>query len=152
MKFTPKTDDELAMDGLLQPGIYPFVVAKAEDTTSKRSGNDMLKLQLEVYGDGSRKVHVFDYLMESVADRLAKFCKNVGLGDKYDSGELDAYDCEGKEGWVCIKIQPAKDAYEPKNIVSYYCQKPERPTSDGPTPGAAKASRQNLDDLEDVPF
>lgn len=124
MKFVPKTADEIAMDGLLKEGKYPFKVIEAEETTSKKSGAPMLKLKLLVYGEGNRQATVFDYLMESVADRLYKFCLAVGLSDKYDAGELEAYDCADREGWAHIKIQPAKDGYEPKNIIGYYCQEP----------------------------
>lgn len=134
MRFQPKSADEIALDGLFPEGKYPFSIAKAEETTSKKTGAPMLKLQLIIYGDGNRQTTVFDYLMESVADRLYKFCALVGLEDQYNAGELEAYHCEGKEGWVHIKIQPAKDGFEPRNVVGYYCQEPKREAGSIPPP------------------
>ena len=155
MRFTPKTPDEIALDGLLPEGKYPFTVVAADETTSKKSGAPMLKLKLLVYGEGNRQTTVYDYLMESVADRLYKFCSLVGLEQAYDAGALKAYDCMGKEGWVHIKIQPAKDGFEPKNIVSYYCQEPERKTEAMP-PAPRREARalppaMGLDD-DEIPF
>ncbi len=151
MKFAPKSQEELALAGLLPAGKYPFEVIKAEDKTSKTSGNEMLALQLKVYGEGERVATVFEYLMASNEQRLNQFCVMTGLQEKYESGELEAFDCEGRTGWVCIKIQPAKDGYDPKNIVSYYCAKPETTLAGVPASRLAAAPK-DMDDLDAIPF
>jgi hypothetical protein len=131
MKFAPRTAEELALDGLFPAGKYPFEVIKSEDKVSK-SGNEMLALQLKVYGEGERVTTVFEYLMASNQQRLNQFCTFTGLQAKYEAGELEAADCVGRDGWVCIKVQPAKDGYDPKNVVNYYCPKPEGTVAGAP--------------------
>ena len=153
MKFAPKSPEELALAGLLPAGKYPFEVIKAEDKVSKASGNDMIALQLKVYGEGERSGIVFEYLMASNEQRLNQFCVATGLQDKYESGEMEAHDCTGRGGWVCIKIQPAKDGYEPKNVVSYYCGKPEASIA-GATAGrlAPNSGALSMDEEDSIPF
>ncbi|RYD38959.1 MAG: DUF669 domain-containing protein [Verrucomicrobiaceae bacterium] len=148
MQFKPKSADEIAMDGLLPEGKYPFTVVAADETTSKKSGAPMLKLKLLVYGEGNRQATVYDYLMESVADRLYKFCSLVGLEQAYDAGALEAYDCMGKEGWVHIKVEPAAGGFGPRNSVGYYCQEPK-----GTAPPAPRTQppAKDLND-DEIPF
>jgi hypothetical protein len=150
MKFAPKSSEELALDGLFPAGKYPFEVIKSEDAVSK-SGNEMVKLSLKVYGQGERVTTVFEYLMASNQQRLSQFCTFTGLAAKYEAGELEASDCEGRQGWVCIKIQPAKDGYDPRNVVNYYCPKPEGTVAGAPA-GRLAATPSGLDDDQEIPF
>lgn len=155
MRFTPKSEEELALDNLLPEGKYPFTVKSAEDTVSKK-GNAMIKLGLTVYGSGAREVTVFDYLLDNFPDKLFKFCKSVGLEEKYNAGELEPYDCEHREGWAHIKIDPAKDGYGPKNTVSYYIA-PGEAEGSGMSTGkpTAESKRKNPfpdDGDEEIPF
>ena len=150
MKFAPKSSEELALDGLFPAGKYPFEVIKSEDAVSK-SGNEMVKLSLKVYGQGERVTTVFEYLMASNQQRLSQFCTFTGLAAKYEAGELEASDCEGRQGWVCVKIQPAKDGYDPRNVVNYYCPKPEGTVAGAPA-GRLAATPSGLDDDQEIPF
>lgn len=149
MRFTPKTKDEIAMDGLFPEGIYPFAVMKAEDTVSKASGAPMIKLQLTVYGDGERQMTVFDYLLESQVKKLSEFCEVTSLTANYEAGTLEADDCDGKQGWLKLKIDKGNGDFGPKNAVSFYCFEPKdaKPADKAlravPPPG--------LDD-EEIPF
>jgi len=150
MKFAPKSAEELALDGLFPAGKYPFEVIKSEDKVSK-SGNEMLALSLKVYGERDRVTTVFEYLMASNQHRLNQFCTFTGLQAKYEAGELEAADCEGRQGWVCIKVQPAKDGYDPKNVVNYYCPKPEGTVAGAPAARLAAAPK-DLDSDQEIPF
>jgi Protein of unknown function (DUF669) len=120
VKFTPKTDEELATENLLQPGDYDFEVSDAEETISK-AGNSMIKMKVKVFDDlGSYRV-VFDYLMESVAYKLKHAAKAVGLGDAYERGELEAYDFINRSGRCKINIQKDKSGqYPDKNGITDY--------------------------------
>jgi hypothetical protein len=151
MNFTPKSKEELAMDGLLPAGKYPFSVIKAEEKTSKASGNPMLALQLTVYTPNGGQVTVFDYLMENKPAQLEQFCRFTGLEALYASGKLEESDCVGREGWVCIKTQAGKDGYDPRNVVNYYCPKPEGTVAGAPaTRIAVNAAALASDD--EIPF
>jgi len=120
MRFTPKTEKELAEEGLLKPENYEFEVLEASDETSK-SGNPMIKLKLNVFGKDGQTHHIFDYLLEAMAFKLRHFCDGAGILPKYEAGEVTAFDCKGKSGIVLISIQKDKDGvYPDKNVVKDY--------------------------------
>jgi len=155
MKFQPKTADELAMDNLLPEGKYPFTVAEAEETISKK-GNPMLKIKLTVWGEGNRQSSVFDYILESIPDKLFRFCSVIGLENKYHAGELEAEDCVGRDGWAHIKIQPAEGSFGPKNVVGFYCNQPAPENGSAPASESAKRRPDPFpdsgDDDDSIPF
>ncbi len=154
MKFTPKSKEELAQAGLLPDGIYDFEVLVAEDTISK-SGNDMLKLKLKVWGNDSREVIVFDYLLEAMAFKLRHFAEETGLIAKYESGELHDYDCVGRSGKVNLIVQASQvgsngNSYPPKNAVKDYVSNPNKVTNNGSLPHSKPVVDNSLD--ADIPF
>lgn len=151
MEFTPLTDEELAMEGMFPAGVYPFNVDTAEDAISKTSGKPMMKLQVRIYAeDGGEKV-IFDYLMPSFARKLSEFCKLTGLEAAYKAGSLTAHDCVGRQGYVSVKITPAKDGYDPKNEIGFYCPKPEKSLAGAPA-GRLAAGPDKLKEDDDIPF
>jgi hypothetical protein len=117
MRFAPKSAEELAMESLLPEGIYPFEVLDAIDTLSK-AGNEMLKLKLVVFGDGSTP-HVYDYLLEKLAYKLRHFAETTGLLAAYEAGELTAEMCLNKEGYCKLTVE-RQEGYEPRNTVKDY--------------------------------
>ncbi len=151
MDFKPLTDAELAMEGLFQPGIYPFNVDTAEDTFGKTSGKPQMKLQVRIYAEDGREKVIFDYLMPSFPRKLSEFCKLTGLDAAYKSGSLTAHDCVGRQGYVSVKITPAKDGYDAKNEIGFYCPKPEKTLAGAPA-GRLAAAPKDLDDEDEVAF
>lgn len=138
MRFSPMTEDELARAPLLEPGVYPFEVIAASEELSK-AGNEMIRVKLAVFGPNGQQTHVYDYLMEKMAFKLRHFCEATGLLQKYEAGTLSEVDCEGKGGYVKIKIDPANGSYSAKNSVQDYV-KPEVPlTKPAATSGAGVA-------------
>lgn len=120
MKITPKTDDEILRESLLEPGEYDFEVIHAVEKVSK-SGNDMIEVKLKVFTDtgGSRVIN--DYLLDALAWKVKHFCEAVGLLDAYNEGTLTAADCAGRSGRVEVKIQTDKTgAYPARNEVQDY--------------------------------
>lgn len=113
------SEDELSSSQLLEPGTYPFEVMGASEEISK-AGNQMIKLKINVFGPDGQNAHVFDYLMEKMAFKLRHFCEATGLLAKYEAGTLSELDCEGKSGFVKIKIDPANGQYSAKNSVADY--------------------------------
>src|SRR6476620_9427476 len=100
MKFTPKSEKELAEDALIPDGVYPFEVINALDTQSKTSGADMIAVQLRVFGPDGREPVIKDYLLESYLRKIFNFAKVTGLLPKYHAGSLCAEDCLAKTGYV----------------------------------------------------
>lgn len=122
MNFTPKKDEELHSSFELFPkGEYDFDVVKAEEQTSSK-GNEMIKLEIDIYDPNGRKSRVFDYLLESVAYKLKHFCITTGLTTEYEAGNLTAEMCLNRSGRCMIGIQQDKTGkYDDKNIVKDYC-------------------------------
>lgn len=118
MRFQPMTKDEIETGYLLPDGLYDFEVTEATDQQSKQ-GNDMLKLRLKVYKDNGGFVTVYDYLLEKMKYKLVHFCREAGLENRYESGELTAAECVGRTGKVYLVIE-RQEGYSPKNTVKDY--------------------------------
>ena len=120
MRFTPKTENEVAASGLLEKGIYDFQIVSAEDKESK-SGNEMIVLKVNVFDDEGRSTLIFDYLLETVAYKIRHAAYACGLGDKYEGGQLLAEDFIDKTGKVKVGISKDKTGqYPDKNSISDY--------------------------------
>jgi hypothetical protein len=147
MRFNPKTEEEVQSMNLLEPGTYQFQVIDASNEKSK-SGNDMIKLTLNVWGKDGSSHHIYDYLLEALAYKLRHFCSNTGLISRYERGELTAEDCLGKEGAVKIEIQEGKlkengERYPSNNKVKDYIKSGE---------GFSTTASMKQFENEDVPF
>lgn len=141
MKFAAKSEKEIQEENLLQPGIYDFEVTGAEDKTSK-AGNDMIQLNIKVFGEGGRSVLVTDYLMEKLAFKLRHACDACGLLKQYESGELNSDMFYGKAGKVKLKIDQDKEGkYADKNAVQDYVKKE-----------SGVATAKEVEDSDSIPF
>jgi len=138
---------------LLKPGIYSFRVANAHEHTSK-SGNEMIKLTLEVFDDEGKTYTMFDYLLEAMSTKLFSFCYATNLDGQYSNGVMTAQDCIGKCGYVHIRIQKGKESpqggtYPDKNEVkSYMSTKPDAKRNAAPL--ISESDANGFDD--DLPF
>lgn len=128
--------EEIALAGLLEPGVYPFEVIAASEVLSQ-NGNEMIKLKLAVFGADGQQVHVFDYLLEKLAYKIRHFCEHTGMLDKYEKGTLSELDCEGKAGYVQLGIDPAKGIFMPKNSVKDYVSSEKATSQRAPRPMSA---------------
>lgn len=157
MRFSPKTEQEVAEAGLWPAGEVDFEILEAEDTVSK-SGNDMVKLKIKVFNEVGDSRIIFDYLLEAVAYKLRHCAEACDLLANYNEGCLDASDFIGKTGRLKLRITPAKDGYAAKNDIADYIVPRDQPEHVTPlrssrTPAAAAIAAKfqaTLDD--DVPF
>lgn len=124
MQIKPKTEQEIQEEGLFKAGVYPFEVVKAEDKQSK-AGNEMIELNLRVFGAGDQTTFVRDFLLESMAHKLRHAVVKMLGEDVYNSGSFSAADFKGREGWVKIGIEKGKDAFPDKNRVIDYVDEPQ---------------------------
>jgi len=152
MKFEPKSKEELekANDKFapFPDGIYDCEVLDAEDTVSK-AGNDMIAVKLCVY-NGEQNRFVNDWLMAKLEYKLRHAAETFGLLDKYEKGELEGIDFQGKTGKVKIKIQKS-EGYKDKNAVVDYI--PSMDEAALKNHGMSKPSKKGADDLDDeIPF
>lgn len=144
MRFEPKTEKEIAEAMLLPDGEYDFVVVKAEDTKSKKTGVDMIKVTIGVYQpDGTQRL-ITDYLMGSFPRKLRRFAEGIGLLAQYEMGELHSEECEGRSG-RCKVVIKHQDDYDPKNEVKDYVV--NRASKSKPAPAAHLPTTE-----DDIPF
>lgn len=151
MKINPKSDEELQSMNLIDPGIYSFEVASAKDKLSK-SNNEMIELYLKVWDINGHERPIYDYLLEAMGFKLKHFAECAGLLDKYEAGEIKAFDCVGRQGKLELIIQsgqkkPDGSSYADKNSVKDYI------TSGGVIPNTAKtADEAPFQDDINIPF
>src|SRR6185503_3485511 len=100
MKFTPTTEEQQERRTFepFPAGEYDFTVEAADETTSQKTGNPMVKLTLHVYNTEGHKRVVFDYMLDSAAWKIKQFAASAGLLERYESGEIEAYEMVGKTG------------------------------------------------------
>jgi hypothetical protein len=150
MRFTPKNEEELAIEGLLPEGVYDFEVLEATDRVSKK-GNEMIEVRLKVYDLNGGFRFITDYLLEAYLPKLYSFAKATGTLKAYDAGEFTAYDCQGRSGKVQVKVVPAGE-FPAKNEVKTYGE-PKSKALPSPAPATFKPSAPVQDMAEDdIPF
>lgn len=164
MTFTPKSEAALVKEAeerntLWPKGEYDFEVVNYEDTTSKKTGADMIHLELKVYhpDGGSQTIH--DYLLASMMHKLRHACEAIGILDRFEEGTLEARDFDGGVGKVMLKVDKAKpnSGYRDKNSVDDYV-KPAvragaRAGAAAARPAAPRQPKPSQDDLDDtIPF
>ena len=147
MTYTPKTEEQLAKEGLLDEGTYDFEVIDTSDAPSKK-GNDMFTLILHVFDNEGRTRKIFDYIAlgNNFGERKLRRAANAcGLLDVYTSGELKHYTFFGATGKAFVKQQDGTSEYPlPKNVVSDYLPR------DDDAPAPRRPAKEIIDD--DIPF
>lgn len=129
MKFTPKTAEQIEKEQTsfapFPNGEYDFEFEDATDEVSQSSGNDMIKLKVNIYNaEGSRRV-VFDYLTTGKAEYKLRHCAEAcGLLADYENGSIEAEQFIGHSGKCKVRAVPAKDGYPAKNDIQDYIVKP----------------------------
>lgn len=124
MRVTPKSDEEIEKEQeKFRPlkGVFDFEVIEASEGISK-AGNDMIKLTLGVWRPDGSQLFVYDYLLDAMAFKVKHFCEAVGLTDRYEAGDLVAFDCKGKGGRVELKIEK-DDKGNDKSVVKDYVKR-----------------------------
>lgn len=151
MRFQPKSEADIARENLLPVGDYDFTVLEASDERSK-SGNDMIKLKLEVWDNDGNTRHVYDYLLEQMAFKLRHFCSATGLIELYEQGDLQAIDCENRSGRCKIIIKTDKTGeHDPNNAVKDYLV-PDAANAPEPVRRAQPAQQQATGTDDELPF
>lgn len=157
MEWKPKTEEEVQMADLLEPGYYAAEVLEVEERDDKK-GRPFWMLKLAVYGD-DRQAHVWDNISPAWMEfKFRHFFVSAGLEALYDKGMLAVSDLSEllyKKLFVEIGIQPAKGEYGPKNIVKDYVDRAiAAAANQASVDHAAKAAEVSSDTKkdEDLPF
>jgi len=126
MKFKPVSREELAKKQeeaesrfLWPAGEYDFEVMNADDAISKK-GNEMIVLDVNAYNTDGEFLSIKDYLMEVMEFKLRHAAESMGLLEKYEAGELEALDFQGKTGRLRLKVGKKVEGYKQRNEIADY--------------------------------
>lgn len=137
MRYNPD-DAEDALD--MEPGLYNFIVIKAEETQS-RNRNEQIVLVLDVNG-----TTVYDYLVNTPKGlwKVKMFCKEVGL--PFEVGQLQAADCMGKTGRAELHYteKDLNDVAQGNRQRAYLKVKRYGVHGEPPSSGQARSTRDEL--------
>jgi len=152
--YTPKTETQLAAEGLFPKAIYDVEVAEAIDKPSK-AGNPMITLKLNAFNDAGEMKTIFDYIVPSTnfgERKLRHAAAAFGLMDKYEDGTLWADDFANQMGKAEIGQSKPTDEYPlPKNIVTDYIGRDEAMViQEQKKPQPKKSTKEELSD--NIPF
>jgi len=120
MRFTPMSEEDA--QGCFPKGEYDALVTKALDKVSKSSGNEMIELELTVYGPGGKERLVRDWLVNTDGGqaKIQRFCRAVDKWETYLAGELTSATCLDANVCVKLAVEEGDGQYPPKNTVRDY--------------------------------
>lgn len=150
MKFTPKNENELLEAFLYKAGEYDFEVLSAEDTISKKSGKEQLKVTIGIIEEGEITGRITDYLSEAMQFKVLHFCDAVGLTEEYNRGELTAFQCVNKVGRCKVGVRKDPTGqYKPQNTIADYIKtekiaQPVAPKTGTPTVDEVEAAQDKM--------
>lgn len=151
--FKPKTDEEIERMNLLSDGAYRFTVRNAVETVSK-SGNPMVRLDLEIYGHDGGSTFITDYMVssEKMAWKIKHFCETLGLLEQYQKGMLDTPNLIRSEGYAQV-VTEKRSEYPARNKVKDYGKPKEKKANTILSPTKADPNNPlELKEDEDLPF
>ena len=126
MNLNPMTEEQIQLLNLIPAGNYSFLVIDAQDTTSKKTKKEMIKLKLKIWDLAGKERILYDNFVdhEAFQYKIRHFAELAGILDQYDSGNIMANSCIGKQGIAKVIIQKSTDSnYPDKNAVADYVVK-----------------------------
>jgi hypothetical protein len=117
---------------IVPAGDYEFKIIKSTEGASK-AGKPMLTLSISVWDANNHKTTIpWRCLLDS--GFLRNVAQGCGLLEKYESGKLEAYDFDSKEGKCAVETEESL-SYETSNIIrSFYAKKEEEKFVDDDVP------------------
>ena len=141
MQFTPKTKDQFEQEEKERREKYLWPA----DTRCKfevlygvkeKDGNygPYFQADIRVFKDANTWLDLREFLAHD-SGKFFSFCEATGLSDRYQAGQVDTFDIEGKSGECVLGIKKGKDApdggkYPDKNNIKEYI-KPAAPILKG---------------------
>ena len=120
MKFKPLSEKELQeQSGTLAAGRGEFEILDCEETKSKSTGNDMLKITLKAWDKDGREGRIFDYIVATAQWKLKALLDSVGMSESYDNGNVNAIELVGRCGRIDIGIQKDPEHGDKPKVKNY---------------------------------
>jgi hypothetical protein len=156
LNFQPKTEKELQEQMLWPDGEYDFEVVKAEPAKSgpqsKNPGTPFIKLNVAIFNADGAKKFINPILHPAMEWQLRQFCEETLIIEKYESGSLEAGDCEGLCGKLQLKTKEAEGNFPAKNEVKAWGVKKKAEKASTAAVAASKVSDAPPHEGDDVPF
>ncbi|MFA5153479.1 MAG: DUF669 domain-containing protein [Clostridia bacterium] len=127
MSIRHQFNDEDNRASFVKPGVYPATIVRAEETISKASGNEMIKLawKLDTPADW-----VWDYLTFSSKTtwRVNTFLKACGIApEKGNDIELVADELVGLHALLELEIEEDRNGQTRNRVARYVAEESEVP-------------------------
>ena len=119
MEYEAKTEDDLALEGLMDKGEFDAEIMTAEEATDKED-REMFALKLRVWDASGAERHVHDHVSPHwFAWKFRHLHVASGLLSVYEKGKTDADQLRGKTVRVMIGIE-SKGKFPARNIITDY--------------------------------
>jgi hypothetical protein len=155
MKFIPRTEEEVKKFKLLQKGDADYEILDAQEEISK-TDKEMLHLKLKVFDATGAQSLVHDYIMlndENFEYKLRHLFYSCGLGELYETGDVEPFRLLGKCGKLDLGIQADKTGqYSDKNNVKDYLTDEKLKTHQKKNQSATAETVTDDFQDDDVPF
>lgn len=158
--FNPIPISELKRNRLMERGTYDFEVRSAENKTFQ-TGSKGILLKCTVFppNGGEKWMDCNLVFSPKALFQVADFCATVGLLANYESGNLDARDCEGRSGKCRVGVEE-QEGYDPRNkitgfVVPKVVSQPQAAPLTTPRPASQAAAPADIlppDTDDDIPF
>lgn len=116
---------------------------------SKKSGEQMIKVELMVTDSNNASSIVHDYILASQAWKLHNLCKAIGRVDVYEAAKDGSLNCNkllGEKGKCLIATDtPSDPKYNARSVIAKYLESEKAPATKH-----ANTDYSNMQD--DVPF
>jgi hypothetical protein len=122
MIFTPKTPEQL--NPLFPKGEYQYIIKECSERESKKFV-PMFEVILRINDKTGKSKIITDYILfdDAFDWKLRHICYSCGLHEKYETGNIEAHEFEGKQGIAKVGIQVDKQGqYKDKNCILDYIE------------------------------
>lgn len=156
MTFNFKWQDpnEMSAFKILQEGEASFKVQDVIETTSKKTGEEMLKVVLLVTDSKGDSSLVDDYILSSAPWKLYNLCKAINRPEVYhesSDGKLNTMKIIAEKGRCKIKTdKPVNPNFQDRTIISGYIDATKNATKEQAAAELAQAQANFPDDK--LPF
>lgn len=152
--FQWQDPSEMSAFRILAEGEASFKVQEAQETTSKKSGEEMLKVTLQVTDSKGDVGLVDDYILSSAPWKLHNLCKAIGRPEVYaeaSDGRLNTMKLIAEKGRCKIRTDtPENPNFNARSVIAGYIDAAKGAEKAQADTELAKAQAAFPDD--DLPF
>lgn len=136
---------------------YDGEIASVEETKSKSSGADMLKLGVKVYNKAGQEKIITDYIVNPTGlFKLEQIARAFGKGAEFKANAFDVFTVREKRLTVSLGIQQSDEFGDKNTVKKYSAAKGGAPRPAPATAGSISRADAIAEDAgfrdKDIPF